>query len=289
MKTWFLKIAEVASTINLSSGLFLEGVTLCWSSVSGYKQLEADHCCNPKAEVEQYIFRCGLSVKKSQWFNSNVSCVCSDNQQVLSALVAFPNLHLSSSDPSAQCLHLSLLLMLWRITFQCQYFLKGMGYLRWRLYVQGYDSCSTVDGPSRVGCESSLLLAKLLVFSAVHQRLISHGGQQEGLGYRRGIPHRENCAPGAKDSRVILLEKERSPRGAPGATREQMLEKPNAPMLAPLFFHILPASVWQLITSSAVNQGLYQCTWEQILGLAQSGSFLPLLSDQAPAVWLDSA
>lgn len=168
-----------------------------------------------------------------------MSCVCSDNQQVLSTLVAFPHLHLSSSDPFAQCLLLPLPLifcMLWRITFQCQYFLKGMGYLRCRLYVQRRDSCSTVDGPSRVGCESALLMANLLVFSAVHQRLVGHGGQQEGLGYCSGISHEEICALGARDSRTILLQKERSPCGAPGRTREQMLEKRKAPVLAPSFY-----------------------------------------------------
>lgn len=97
--------------MNLSSGLLLEGVTLRWSPVSGYKKLGEDHYCNPKAEIEQCIFRCvicGLSAKKSQWFSSDVSCVCSDNQQVLSTLVAIPHLHLSSSDPSAQCLPLPL-------------------------------------------------------------------------------------------------------------------------------------------------------------------------------------
>lgn len=101
--------------MNLSSGLLLESVSRHWSLVSGYKKLGADHYCNPKAEIGQCIFRCvirGLSVKRSQWFSSNVSCVSSDNPQLLSALVAFHHLHLSSSDPSAQCLHLPLVLML---------------------------------------------------------------------------------------------------------------------------------------------------------------------------------
>ena len=64
--------------MNLSSGLLLEGVNRHWSPVSGYKKLGADHYCNSKAEIEQCIFRCaihGLSVKRSQWFSSCVSCL----------------------------------------------------------------------------------------------------------------------------------------------------------------------------------------------------------------------
>lgn len=54
--------------MNLSLGLLLEGVSWHWSPFSGYKKLGVDHYCNPKAEIEQCIFRCvihGLSVKKS--------------------------------------------------------------------------------------------------------------------------------------------------------------------------------------------------------------------------------
>lgn len=60
-------------------------------------------------------------------------------------------------------------------------FLKGTGYLRCRLYVWRSDSCSPGDGPSWSGCESAPLMAGLLVFSSVDQRLISCGGQQESL------------------------------------------------------------------------------------------------------------
>lgn len=146
-------------------------------------------------------------------------------------LVAFSHLHLSSSDLSAQCLPLPLPLifcMLWRITFRCQDFLKGMGYLRCRRYVRRYDSCSTVDGPSWAGCESTPLVTNLLIFSAVHQRVICHGGQQESLGYCRVISHEEIHAPGTRNRRVILLQEERA---APG---NRCLRK--ATVLAPSFY-----------------------------------------------------
>lgn len=68
--------------------------------------------------------------------------------------------------------------VLWGITFQCQYFFKGYGLSE----VQAPDSCSPGDGPSQAGCESAPLME---VFSPVHQRLISHGEQQESLGYCR--------------------------------------------------------------------------------------------------------
>lgn len=109
--------------------------------------------------------------------------------------------------------------------------------------MQRRDSCSTVDGPSRVGCESALLMANLLVFSAVHQRLVGHGGQQESLGYCSGISHEEICALGARDSRTILLQKERSPCGAPGRTREQMLENPC----------LLPRSIFSHFTTISLT------------------------------------
>lgn len=75
-------------------------------------------------------------------------------------------------------LYPSFFCMLWGITFQCQYFFKGYGLSE----VQVPDRCSPGDGPSQAGCEGTPLME---VFSPVHQRLISHGGQQESLGYCR--------------------------------------------------------------------------------------------------------
>ena len=130
------------------------------------------------------------------------------------------------------------------LCFNVGIILKGTGYLRCRLYVQRYDSCSTVDGPSWAACRSTLLMANLLVFSAVHQRLISHGGKQESLGYRRAIAHVDICAQGAEVwfscGRRAALEVLLAAPGR-GCLRSQSI---RAGSLI-LFFHILPASIWQ--------------------------------------------
>lgn len=145
--------------------------------------------------------------KKSQRFGSNVSYV---------SLHKCPHwwpspICISSSQASAQCLPFPLPLsfcMLWRITFQCQCFLKGMGYLRCRLYVQRYDSCVTGDDPSRVSCETSLLMANLLVFSAHHQGMSWRAAVWVVTG---GALREEIRVPGTQDRHVVLLQKERSP------------------------------------------------------------------------------
>lgn len=160
----------------------------------------------------------GCLSKKSRWLSSNVVSVLTTSRSSCADGLLPSHLIVWSL-----CLPLPLHLifcMFWRITFQCQCFLKGMGYLRCSLDVQRHDGCSTVDRPGWAGCESTLLMANLLVFSAVHQRLSSHGGQEENLGYCRGISHEKIYAPRARDRWVILLQREKSLWGASGCTRE---------------------------------------------------------------------
>lgn len=121
--------------------------------------------------------------------------------------------------------------------FYASIFLKGMGYLRCRLYVWRSDSCSPGDGPSRVGCGSAPLMAGLMVFSHVHQRLISYGGQQESLGYC-GVFHLRKFMQGT-DTWLCCG------RASWPHQRADTWEGQSAHAWSlVLFFHILPASIW---------------------------------------------
>lgn len=122
--------------------------------------------------------------------------------------------------------------MLWRITFQCQCFLKGMGYLRRRLYVQRYDSCITADDSGQVSCESSLLIDNLVVFSGTAMEVSRRAGAVTGV-----FPMRKS--PGTQGRCVTLL---RSPWGAPGCVGNRRLRRAARPCL-------LPCSVFPQFTS----------------------------------------
>lgn len=141
--------------------------------------------------------------------------------------------------------------MLRGIAFQCQYFFKAVGYPRCRLYVQRHDSCS----PGQAGCERALLVAHLLVFSAVHQRLIIHGGGNESAWVIAGVFHMRKSVHQAQGIDAWF-----SCRSA-GALKvlwwyqgEDAWEMQSACACSLfLLFHILPALIWQSITSSSVN------------------------------------
>lgn len=124
--------------------------------------------------------------------------------------------------------------------FNASIFLKGMGYLRCRLYVWRSDSCSPGDGPSQAGCESTPLMAGLMVFSPVHQRLISYGGHQECLGYCRVFPLRKSVQ--GTDT-WLSCGKASWPHQQADIWEVQSALWSLAWSLV-LFFHILPASIW---------------------------------------------
>lgn len=158
--------------------------------------------------------------------------------------------------------------------FNASIFLKGMGYLRCRLYMWISNSCSPGDGPSQAGCESAPLMAGLVVFSPVHQQLISYGGQQESLGFCR-IFHLRKFVQGTET--WLFCGRVSWPHQQPDAWEVQSA----CAWSLVLFFHILPASIWQLITPFSVIEGLYQCIWEQFWAW-------PCLDFFSPCFWIIS-
>lgn len=110
--------------------------------------------------------------------------------------------------------------------FNTSIFLKGMGYLRCRLYMWWSDSCSPGDGPSRAGCERAPLMAGLMVFSPVHQRCSVMGDSKRDWVIAGYFTWGNFCKGQTRGSPV---------EGPPGHTSEQILEKCKVPMPCSIF------------------------------------------------------
>lgn len=158
--------------MDLSSRLLLECV-LCIGRFSlAVRSLERIINVIPKQKLNTVYFQMRnpwiVCQKKSVVQQYWELCLCWQPSLCLPPLCcASPFLY-----PSFSC-------MLWGITFRHQYFLKGMGYLRCRLYMWRPDSPG--NGPSWAGCDRAPLMAGL----TCAPKMLSYRGQQESLGYCR--------------------------------------------------------------------------------------------------------
>lgn len=109
--------------------------------------------------------------------------------------------------------------MLWGITFQCQYFLKGMGYLRCRLLIAVAQGMA----PAKLAVKA-LLLWKYFHLCIKDWSVM--GGSKRAWVIAGYFTWWNLCKAQTRDCPV---------EGPPGHTSEQILEKCKVPMLDPLF------------------------------------------------------